>query len=152
MLAVVVKHVFIPKQYWHWVPNWNAVGLAFVAPQIPFSIAMAVGSVFNYVWHKRSPVGFDMYMFSVAAGMLAGEGLGGVLQALLAVAKVDGSRELLSCDWLFSSGVLLTTVWLLPRYSIRHCDRLSGSRVLWMRDVTLVSFEICCRRAVVNVW
>ena len=25
--------------------------------------------------------------------MLAGEGLGGVLQALLAVAKVDGSRE-----------------------------------------------------------
>ena len=25
--------------------------------------------------------------------MLAGEGLGGVMQALLAVAKVDGSRE-----------------------------------------------------------
>ncbi|KAI0780151.1 OPT oligopeptide transporter [Fomes fomentarius] len=91
VLAVIVKHVFIPKQYWHWVPNWNAVGLAFVAPQIPFSIAMAVGSVFNYVWQKRSPAGFDMYMFSVAAGMLAGEGLGGVLQALLAVAKVDGS-------------------------------------------------------------
>lgn len=34
-----------------------------------------------------------MYMFAVAAGMLAGEGLGGVLQALLAVAKVDGSRK-----------------------------------------------------------
>ena len=31
------------------------------------------------------------------AGMLAGEGLGGVLQALLAVAKVDGSRECFSC-------------------------------------------------------
>lgn len=31
-----------------------------------------------------------MYMFAISAGMLAGEGLGGVFQALLAVAKVDG--------------------------------------------------------------
>ncbi|TBU22959.1 OPT oligopeptide transporter [Dichomitus squalens] len=89
---VVVKHLWIPKRYWHWIPNWNAIGLAFVAPQIPFSIAMAFGSVFNYFWQKKSPHGFDMYMFAVAAGMLAGEGLGGVMQALLAVAKVDGSR------------------------------------------------------------
>ncbi|EJF57749.1 OPT oligopeptide transporter [Dichomitus squalens LYAD-421 SS1] len=89
---VVVKHLWIPKRYWHWIPNWNAIGLAFVAPQIPFSIAMAFGSVFNCFWQKKSPHGFDMYMFAVAAGMLAGEGLGGVMQALLAVAKVDGSR------------------------------------------------------------
>ena len=53
----------------------------------------AAGSVFNYVWMLRNPASFDMYMFAVAAGMLAGEGLGGVLQALLAVAKVDGSRK-----------------------------------------------------------
>ncbi|KAI0356330.1 OPT oligopeptide transporter [Trametes cingulata] len=92
LISVVVKHLYIPKKYWQYVPNWNAVGLAFVAPQIPFSIAMAIGSVFNYFWAKRNPAGFDMYMFAVAAGMLAGEGLGGVLQALLAIAKVDGSR------------------------------------------------------------
>ncbi|KAI0768694.1 OPT oligopeptide transporter [Trametes elegans] len=92
VISVVVKHLWIPKKYWVCIPNWNAVGLAFVAPQIPFSIAMAIGSVFNYVWMKRNPAGFDMYMFAVAAGMLAGEGLGGVLQALLSIAKVDGSR------------------------------------------------------------
>ncbi|KAM5543115.1 hypothetical protein V8D89_002989 [Ganoderma adspersum] len=92
VVAVIVKHLWIPKRYWHFVPNWNAIGLAFVAPQIPFSVAMAFGSVFNYVWKKRSPRSFDMYMFAVAAGMLAGEGLGGVMQALLAVAKVDGSH------------------------------------------------------------
>ena len=88
-----MKHLWVPKAYWHWVPNWNAVGLAFVVPQVYYSIAMAAGSVFNYVWALRNPAGFDMYMFAVAAGMLAGEGLGGVLQALLAVAKVDGTRE-----------------------------------------------------------
>ncbi|RPD54927.1 OPT oligopeptide transporter [Lentinus tigrinus ALCF2SS1-7] len=91
VISVVVKHLWIPKKYWVWVPNWNAVGLAFVVPQVYYSIAMAAGSVFNYVWMLRNPASFDMYMFAVAAGMLAGEGLGGVLQALLAVAKVDGS-------------------------------------------------------------
>ena len=40
---------------------------------------------------KRNPSNFDMYMFPVAAGLLAGEGLAGVLAALLAVAGVDGS-------------------------------------------------------------
>ncbi|KAI0674813.1 OPT oligopeptide transporter [Trametes maxima] len=91
VISVIVKHLWVPKKYWQYIPNWNAVGLAFVAPQIPFSIAMAIGSVFNYIWMKRNPASFDMYMFAVAAGMLAGEGLGGVLQALLAIAKVDGS-------------------------------------------------------------
>jgi uncharacterized oligopeptide transporter (OPT) family protein len=33
-----------------------------------------------------------MFMFAVAAGLLAGEGLGGVAQALLAIAGVDGSK------------------------------------------------------------
>lgn len=90
MVSLAVKHFFIPKKYWHWVPNWNAVGLAFVVPQVYYSIAMAVGSVFNYIWLLRSPGSFDMYMFAISAGLLAGEGLGGVFQALLAVAGVDG--------------------------------------------------------------
>ncbi|KAI0754239.1 oligopeptide transporter [Daedaleopsis nitida] len=88
--TTVGKHLWLPKKYWHWVPNWNAVGLAFVVPQVYYSIAMAAGATFNFFWVRRSPGSFDMYMFAVAAGMLAGEGLGGVLQALLAIAKVDG--------------------------------------------------------------
>ncbi|KAI0326131.1 hypothetical protein GY45DRAFT_1259646, partial [Cubamyces sp. BRFM 1775] len=66
VVSVIVKHLWIPKKYWHWVPNWNAVGLAFVTPQVYYAIAMGAGSIFNYVWAKRSPVGFDMYMFAVA--------------------------------------------------------------------------------------
>lgn len=54
---------------------------------------MAIGSTFNFFWQIRSLASFDMYMFAVAAGMLAGEGLGGVFQALLAVAGVDGSSK-----------------------------------------------------------
>jgi len=41
---------------------------------------------------RRNPGSYDIYMFAVSAGMLAGEGLGGVSQALLAVVDVDGNR------------------------------------------------------------
>lgn len=54
---------------------------------------MAAGSTFNLVWQLQNPGSFDMYMFAVAAGGLAGEGLGGVFQALLAVAGVDGTSK-----------------------------------------------------------
>ena len=40
VITVVAKHLWLPKKYWHWVPNWNAVGLAFVVPQVYYSIAM----------------------------------------------------------------------------------------------------------------
>jgi len=91
VISVLAKHYVIPKKYWVYVPNWNAVGLAFVVPQVYFSLAMAAGATFNYIWMIRNLASFDMYMFAVAAGLLAGEGLGGVFQALLAVIGVDGS-------------------------------------------------------------
>jgi len=90
----------IPKKYHCWVPNWNAIGLAFVVPQTFYPIAMAAGSVYCYLWQKRNPASYDMYMFAVSAGMLAGEGLGGVFQALLAIIGVDGgSKSLTKCKW-----------------------------------------------------
>lgn len=62
-------------------------------PQVYYPLAMGAGSIFNYFWAKRNPQSFDMYMFAISAGLLAGEGLGGVFQALLAVAGVDGGSK-----------------------------------------------------------
>ncbi|KJA25455.1 hypothetical protein HYPSUDRAFT_160611 [Hypholoma sublateritium FD-334 SS-4] len=92
VLTLVLRNLLLPKKYWKYVPNWNSIGLAFVVPQLYYSIAMAAGSAFNYFWAIRSPAGYDMYMFAVSAGMLAGEGLGGVAQALLAIIGVDGGK------------------------------------------------------------
>ncbi|KIL64112.1 hypothetical protein M378DRAFT_163587 [Amanita muscaria Koide BX008] len=91
VLTLVLKTFFIPRKYWVYVPNWNAVGLAFVVPQTYYALAMAIGSLGNFIWQKRNPASHDMYMFAVAAGIVAGEGLGGVFQALLAVIGIDGS-------------------------------------------------------------
>jgi hypothetical protein len=63
---------------------------------------MAVGSSVNYFWMLRNPANFDMYMFAISAGMLAGEGLGGVFQAFLAIVGVDGGSKSLFCHSFFS--------------------------------------------------
>jgi len=92
VLTVVAKHFIIPKKYHGWIPNWNAIGLGFVVPQTYYSVAMVFGATFNQIWFKRSPRSFDMYMFPIAAGLLAGEGLAGVFGALLSVAGIDGEK------------------------------------------------------------
>lgn len=89
-LTVIVKHLWIPHKYWAWVPNWNAIGLGFVVPQVFYAVAMGFGSVFVWLWSVRNPAQFDLYGYPLAAGLLAGEGLGGVIQALLQVAGVAG--------------------------------------------------------------
>jgi len=94
VITSVVKHLWIPQKYWVYVPNWNAIGLAFVVPQTYYGTAMAAGATLNYIWERRNSRSFEMYMFPISAGLLAGEGLGGVLLALLSVAGVgaDGVK------------------------------------------------------------
>lgn len=42
VLQLIVRTYWIPKKYWKYLPNWNAIGLAFVVPQTFYSIAMCV--------------------------------------------------------------------------------------------------------------
>ena len=42
------------------------------------------------MWRKWKLSSFDLYGYAVAAGFIAGEGLGGVVGAVLQIAKVSG--------------------------------------------------------------
>jgi uncharacterized oligopeptide transporter (OPT) family protein len=119
-----IGRFYLPPKYAIWIPNWNAVGLAFVVPQVYYGIAMAVGSIFAMVWvriflfstlflfpftvriadplssflfafafsqERRRPQSWEVWGFALAAGMIAGEGIGGVLTALFVILKIDGS-------------------------------------------------------------
>lgn len=70
----------------------NAMGLAFTLPQTQYSTAMAVGSIASAIWLKRSPRTWHEYAFSLAAGMSAGEGIGGVINAIFTVAGIGGDK------------------------------------------------------------
>jgi uncharacterized oligopeptide transporter (OPT) family protein len=51
---------------------------------------MVMGSGAAYVWAKKNPKNYDIFCYAIAAGLIAGEGIGGVINAILQVANVSG--------------------------------------------------------------
>jgi len=95
VIQAIVRHHWLvgPKEkYRKWLPNWMAVALAFVIPQTYYSTAMLMGAVASHYWAKRNAKNFDMYCYAIAAGLIAGEGLGGVVGACLELGGVSGSK------------------------------------------------------------
>lgn len=93
-LQAVVKNFYLVgerQKYRQWLPNWMAIGVAWVlGVDSGYANAILMGSVTAAVWQKRAPASFEMYAFSVAAGLIAGEGLAGVVNAALTLGEVDG--------------------------------------------------------------
>ncbi|KAF3901992.1 hypothetical protein ABW21_db0209393 [Orbilia brochopaga] len=73
------------------VPNMMLIGLGFLLPQTQYGTSMSIGATIAYVWAKKWPIGFEIYCFSIAAGLLAGEGIGGVINALFQVVGISGN-------------------------------------------------------------
>ncbi|SPO25491.1 related to permeases - unknown function [Ustilago trichophora] len=91
VLTVVAKYLWIPQKYHVYVPNWNAVGLGFVVPQTYYPIAMCMGATGALIWKGKKPQSFDLFAFAIAAGLIAGEGMAGVFNAILTIVNVGGS-------------------------------------------------------------
>lgn len=89
-LVPIFKHFFVPKSKQHFVPNFNAVGLGFVLPQTYYPLAMVIGATGSMIWARRSLRHWDTFCYVLAAGMIVGEGLGGVMNAVLQIAGVSG--------------------------------------------------------------
>ncbi|KAF2202187.1 oligopeptide transporter [Delitschia confertaspora ATCC 74209] len=90
---VLVRHyVWVGKLEWMktYHPNMMCFGLAFVLPQTQYGTAMVIGATITAVWAKKSPVGFDVAGYAVAAGLIAGEGIGGVVNAVFQIAGISG--------------------------------------------------------------
>ncbi|KAF2177042.1 oligopeptide transporter [Zopfia rhizophila CBS 207.26] len=92
---VFVRHyVWVGK--WEWMkayhPNMMCIGLAFVLSQTHYGTAMVIGATWAAIWAKRNPTGFDIYGYAIAAGLIAGEGIGGVINAVFQVAGISGSK------------------------------------------------------------
>jgi len=92
ILTVVAKYLWIPKRYHVFVPNWNAVGLGFVIPQTYIPVAMCMGAILTHFWSKRRPEQYDLAGYAVAAGFIAGEGIAGVVNAILTIASVSQDK------------------------------------------------------------
>jgi uncharacterized oligopeptide transporter (OPT) family protein len=70
----------------------NAIGLAFTMTGTVYGTAMAVGAIISMIWQKKWSRNWGDYCYSVAAGLCAGEGIGGLILAILTIAGVAGDK------------------------------------------------------------
>jgi len=90
-IMIVARQTIVPMKYRGYVPNPSAAGLAFVLPQTQYGLAMVIGATGAFFWQRKNPKHYEGAAFAFAAGMIAGEGIGGVVQAILQVAGVAGA-------------------------------------------------------------
>ena len=70
------------KRIQKWVPSGMAFGVAFIVPAY-YSVAMFAGAMIFLVWSRIHPERSKSLGFSIASGLIAGEGLMGIVVALL---------------------------------------------------------------------
>ncbi|OTA60059.1 oligopeptide transporter [Hypoxylon sp. EC38] len=90
---VVFRHFYLVgerEKYREYLPNWGAIALSFVLPNPVFTTAAMFGAIVAWIWRKWKLKSFDLYGYAVAAGFIAGEGLGGVVGAALQIGGVSG--------------------------------------------------------------
>ncbi|TQV94650.1 oligopeptide transporter [Cordyceps javanica] len=89
-VLVIAKHVVCDagssyswtKPYW---PNMMIFGLAFTLPNAQTATTMMLGAVVAALWRAKSLKRFELYAFGVAAGFVAGEGVGGTINCGLSI-------------------------------------------------------------------
>jgi uncharacterized oligopeptide transporter (OPT) family protein len=67
-----------------YTPSGLAFGIAFIVPAF-YSITMFLGSMALLVWMKSNKEGCERFVFAVACGLVAGEGLAGIVNAVLTI-------------------------------------------------------------------
>ncbi|OTA93878.1 hypothetical protein M434DRAFT_284274 [Hypoxylon sp. CO27-5] len=89
---VLVRHCLWTGN-WEWMrkyhPNMMIISLAFLLPSTHYGTAMTIGASIAWAWHSHSPRTFATFGSAVAAGFMAGEGIGGVINAALTILGVD---------------------------------------------------------------
>ena len=71
-----------------WVPSGLAMGIAFIIPAY-YSLVMFYGMVAWFIWKRRNPTAVEKFNFALASGLVAGEGLMGIVNAVLTILGVE---------------------------------------------------------------
>jgi uncharacterized oligopeptide transporter (OPT) family protein len=78
---MVILEIAMPRAK-KWLPSATGVGLGLILP-FQFPLSMLLGAVIAHVWTKKSPESAESYLIPIAAGVIAGVSLMGVIAAFL---------------------------------------------------------------------
>eukprot|EP01080_Neovahlkampfia_damariscottae_P004337 gene4337-7693_t len=87
IFGIVLAAAFKVLGFWRkdvasFIPNALAIGIGFIVPPKQ-SLAMFIGAAGLLIWKKVAPKHAEFFYFTVASGMVAGEGIMGIVIALL---------------------------------------------------------------------
>ncbi|KAI8808668.1 OPT oligopeptide transporter protein-domain-containing protein [Cladochytrium replicatum] len=90
VVFTVIKYTVVPHDYRKFMPNLNAAAIAIVNPQPSIGVAMLAGAILNTVWESKWPRTHVLLGYAVASGLIAGEGIGGIVEAVF---SLSGLRQ-----------------------------------------------------------
>jgi uncharacterized oligopeptide transporter (OPT) family protein len=82
VLAVLDKT--LPRHLAKWVPSGAGIGIAFCITGY-YAVSMFAGALIALIWARKYPVSHKRYCLVLAAGLIAGESLMGVIVAITKV-------------------------------------------------------------------
>ncbi len=88
-IALPILRKLLPDSAKLFVPSALAMGIAFIVPAY-YSVAMFLGALLYQGWLAVDRKGATALGFAVASGLIAGEGLMGVVTAILQLLGVEG--------------------------------------------------------------
>ncbi|KAG2143911.1 OPT oligopeptide transporter protein-domain-containing protein [Suillus cothurnatus] len=93
VISVVAKYNAVPPKYHDFYVVCTSViyCLAYFADVCTYPVAMFFGSTIAFFWRRMFFNNYQMYCFAVAAGFIAGEGLGGIVNAVFTISGVSGA-------------------------------------------------------------
>ncbi|HCS50037.1 MAG TPA: hypothetical protein DIW81_00360, partial [Planctomycetaceae bacterium] len=75
------------------VPSGLAMGIAFIVPAY-YSLVMFYGLVVWLIWKAVAPAAAQKYNFALASGLIAGEGLMGIVNAGLKIVGIHALGDI----------------------------------------------------------
>ncbi|KAI9291449.1 OPT superfamily oligopeptide transporter [Neoconidiobolus thromboides FSU 785] len=91
ILFTILKKSYL-KKYKNYLPNWNAIGIAFVSPTPYIPLAFLIGALIALVWAKINPKYWNLMGVALASGLIAGEGIGGLFHAIFSISGLEQSK------------------------------------------------------------
>lgn len=88
IIGTYLRNVASPT-YKKYYPSWASIGVAFVLPATHYSHAAVIGALVAMVCTKRFPKWWEVAGIAIASGMIAGEGIGGLAQAIFQLTGVE---------------------------------------------------------------
>lgn len=86
-IAINLVRDFSPQKIGQWMPLPMVMGVPFLIGA-SFAIDMSIGSLIVLIWHKRDTKKAEFMVPAVASGLICGEGLWTLPEAVLALAQV----------------------------------------------------------------